>query len=364
MVPALLTLAIFTPPLSTAFGQGALTPPGAPAPTMKTLDQIEARTPITNTSSLVTISQPGSYYLTHNLTVSSGDAIDINTNGVTLDLNGFTLTSTLNPASGNAIGLNTGVSDITILNGHVKGGVTNNAGVYRGRGFGYGIYGSSVSNVRVAGVSVSGCLYGIYLGYGNSTVVESCTVQTIASEGIIASGVSHSTATQCGYSGIFADTASDCYGSSSGNGEGVYAGASAINCYGNSTGAGTGLSAYNMQNCYGISSSGYGLSGTTAQNCYGSSNSGSAYGLYVTTAQNCYGDNGSSGGSGLFAYTAQNSYGMASGSGSGLYAYYIAIGCNGSSFSGTGLSAFIANVCHGESSSGTALSTTHNVNSF
>ena len=30
---------------STAFGQGALTPPGAPAPLFKTLSQVEPRTP-------------------------------------------------------------------------------------------------------------------------------------------------------------------------------------------------------------------------------------------------------------------------------------------------------------------------------
>lgn len=49
------------------FAQGSLTPPGAPEPTMKTLDQIEARTPIS--SAPFTIIRPGSYYLTTNLTV-------------------------------------------------------------------------------------------------------------------------------------------------------------------------------------------------------------------------------------------------------------------------------------------------------
>ena len=81
-----------------AFSQGALTPPGAPAPTMRTLAQLDAkldpRTAITNTASAVTILQPGSYYLAGNLTVSGGDAITIATNGVTLDLNGFTIRST------------------------------------------------------------------------------------------------------------------------------------------------------------------------------------------------------------------------------------------------------------------------------
>src|SRR5208337_66021 len=78
--------------LRSAFGQGSLTPPpGAPAPTMKSLDQIEARTPI---STPYTITQPGSYYLTTNLNLTEGDAINIETDGVTLDLNGFTISST------------------------------------------------------------------------------------------------------------------------------------------------------------------------------------------------------------------------------------------------------------------------------
>src|SRR5438094_2967891 len=58
---------------STLFAQGSLTPPGAPAPTMKSLDQIEARTAIS--SAPFTINQPGSYYLTKNLNVTNGDAI-------------------------------------------------------------------------------------------------------------------------------------------------------------------------------------------------------------------------------------------------------------------------------------------------
>src|SRR5450631_969089 len=84
--------------LPSAFPQGNLTPPGAPAPTMKTLDQIEARTPIS--SAPFTISTPGSYYLTANLPVTTGNAIVISANNVTLDLNGFTISSTASPAGG------------------------------------------------------------------------------------------------------------------------------------------------------------------------------------------------------------------------------------------------------------------------
>src|SRR5579862_9533350 len=87
--------------LHSALGQGALTPPGAPAPTMKSLDQVEARTPVDaihmpgGASDEFIISQPGSYYLTTNIVgVSSKRGINISNSDVTLDLNGFALLGT------------------------------------------------------------------------------------------------------------------------------------------------------------------------------------------------------------------------------------------------------------------------------
>lgn len=58
----------------------------------ETLDQIEARTPIA--AAPFAITNPGSYYLTSNLAVTAGDAITISADNVTLDLNGFIISST------------------------------------------------------------------------------------------------------------------------------------------------------------------------------------------------------------------------------------------------------------------------------
>ena len=69
---ASLLLSTLNSQLSTAFAQGPLAPPGAAAPTTKTLDQVEPRIAINSTNtpgdadSLYKITQPGSSYLTGN----------------------------------------------------------------------------------------------------------------------------------------------------------------------------------------------------------------------------------------------------------------------------------------------------------
>ena len=95
---ALTVLSTLNSQLSTVFAQGSLTPPGAPAPTMKTLAQIEPRTPVDAThtpgdaNNLFIISQSGSYYLTTNITgVAGKNGIGIQASNVCLDLSGFAL---------------------------------------------------------------------------------------------------------------------------------------------------------------------------------------------------------------------------------------------------------------------------------
>ena len=101
-----------------AFGQGDLTPPAPPGPTFKTLQQIEPRTPITNLP--YTISVPGSYYLTTNLTGSVGTTgIVVSVDNVSIDLNGFALIG-----SGGSVGSGILVSgapaNLSVRNGTIR----------------------------------------------------------------------------------------------------------------------------------------------------------------------------------------------------------------------------------------------------
>ncbi|MCX7722341.1 MAG: hypothetical protein N2379_04690 [Verrucomicrobiae bacterium] len=322
---------------------------------MKTLAQVESRTPISGAP--ITITTSGSYYLTTNLSVVAGTAITIATNGVTLDLNGFTISSTAPGALG-AYGvlINSGLRDITIRNGHVQGTATNDAqGNFGGGGFAYGIsyVGQAPTNALIWRVSVSRCLGdGINLGTLSPTRAEDCVVHVAGASGIVANAVKGYVAMSCGYPGIWGNVVSDCRGQSIGNGSGVCAVNSANNCYGSAINA-VGVQAGVAQNCWGISSAGDGVEAIVAMNCHGTSSSGNGI-TAGATAQNCYGSAGGAG-SGVYAVNALNCYGVASGTGVDVYALRTASGCYGSSTSGTGLSAQNAAFCVGNRSGGMAI---------
>lgn len=302
---------VYVASISTAFAQGGLTPPGAPAPTMKTLDQIEARRPI---SAATTIMSSGSYYLTTNITVWSGHGITIVADQVTLDLNGFTIRSTSSSGSGYGVYVYRR-HDITIANGFIVGGVTNNgSGSFSGGGFYVGIYAyGDHNNIKVSGISVTGCYDGIDLE-ADTTVVDGCSVRTASSYGIRASTVKSSIAVDCGGPAIEGNLVSNCRGVSVGQ---------------------CGIRAVTVLNSYGCSGNyyydSYGIDAETVENSYGCasntvSGSYSASGIGAKTVKNSYGYASSSGGEarGITAGNVQNSYGY----GYSLDDYAYGILCN------------------------------------
>ena len=344
-------LALLFAPLPVVLSQGPLTPPGPPAPNMRSLDQIEARTPISSLPFSINI--PGSYYLTQNLSVSTGDAITISVSNVTLDLNGFTISSTASPASGSGILIaRPGTSDVTILNGHIKGGVTYSGSSFGGPGFVNGILAPGAlsdqpSNVLVTRVSVSGCLgAGIYLGRQNSIVVDSCVVQVVGSNGIFASTVTRSSVRTTGGAGIAANVVSDTYAISVGGGIAIYSN-TASNCYGISD-ASAAISSNTAINCRGESTSAPGISADNVTNCWGFS--ASSQGIFADMASNCYGQSNVN--RGISVNVAIACSGRSYGGSYGLFATSLASSSYGFSNSGTGLNAPVVVACSGGTNTG------------
>jgi len=336
-----------------AFGQGSLTPPGFPAPTMKTLAELDAaigavsnalekiqddpRTPLVAGSPGVTIDQwgtiiidqSGSYYLTTNRTVNVWDGIQINASGVTIDLQGFTIRSTA-PTYGCGIGIR--ASHVSIFNGHIVSGTVYDSGVsgdqYTGSGFNYGIYADSdtYTSIRIRDVSVSGCNYsGIYIA-SNDSLVESCTVEVVGSAGIRAGMVNNCSATTCGGKAIEGSSILNCKGISTAS-YGIFSHGTVRDSYGETSSTSSrGIHANkSVQNSTGKSEGGHGITSGMVNNSYGitSSTSTGSHGIWVDhSVQDSYGS--SAGGNGIYSSgTVANSYGYTSGtstSSEGIYA--------------------------------------------
>lgn len=95
------------------FAQGPLQPSAGPEEMMKSLDQIEPRTPINELP--FTITESGSYFITGDLTVS-GDGIVVEADHVSIDLMGYSLTG--DGSSGQGISV-TDADGVTIRNGAI-----------------------------------------------------------------------------------------------------------------------------------------------------------------------------------------------------------------------------------------------------
>lgn len=105
---------------ASAFAQGGLTPAGAPSASMKRLDQVEPRTDLAtlpgDASAQIVISQPGSYFLSSNLTgVSGKHGIRVLASDVTIDLGGFVLTGDANSNNG----VDTSAARVSVRNGRL-----------------------------------------------------------------------------------------------------------------------------------------------------------------------------------------------------------------------------------------------------
>lgn len=264
-----------------AFGQGALTPTGAPAPTMRSLDQIEPRTPISSLP--ITINTPGSYFLTGNLSVTTGNAITLSADDVSIDLNGFTISSSASPAAGTGISISGVRRNIIVTNGKIRGTTTFSGGVFTNGGFasGLNVIAAGTANVYVSRLQVSGVSQdGIDIASlsNGASFVENCSVTTCGAFGIRASLVRNCTASTTGNDAINALIAEGCIGDTVNivaTASGVRASDAAQNCRGTAI-TGNGVFADGVINCAGVSTSGSGITGINVQNSNGTSSTGSA----------------------------------------------------------------------------------------
>lgn len=291
---ALALLASGLCPVTTALGQGSLTPPAAPGAMMKTLDQIEPRIDLFNAPASAVdtlqsdyhfhIVRSGAYYFSQNLSATKANGILVDAENVTIDFRGF-----LMQGSGGGDGIhNEQYGGLAVMNGAISG-------------FANGI--NCLNNVAWAGqarnLTINSCTTNGML-LGDEWMVKDCTVYNGVGNSAIAGGnncvfenaSASKNTTKFGISGgngcRFVNCTANNVTSSSASSSGINAGlaASVSHCTARSNGSGStgaGITVgdgSNVSDCVSDSNHGSGIVGgghCVITNCSGASNTGAGY---------------------------------------------------------------------------------------
>jgi len=141
------------------------------------------------TSLPYTISAPGAYTLSNNLTANGTDGIDVNASNVSIDLGGFTLADAQKQGAG--INVSSGMSNVSVQNGTITGFYSDVA-FFSGSG-------DTLTNVQVLNFSPFGVIV-----EANNSLIQNCTV---VGTGNSAAGI---LIYQCGGVGVRNNQISEC----------------------------------------------------------------------------------------------------------------------------------------------------------
>ena len=298
-MPALLALATIAA-LALA---GPLTPPAgpvAPTPGPEPRIAITATNTPGDNDSLFKITQPGSYYLTGNITgVTGKHGIEIVASGVTVDLNGFDLVGLTGMGAFDGVCVNvSNLSNIEVRNGSVRNWGDD------GVDFRSTARTSIVRDVRSSGNADNGIVVG-----SSCTVIE-CLANDNGLFGIATSTgstVTGCTASNNGNAGIStgnANTITGCTAISNGNGGiGTVSGSTITGCTASLNGA-AGISAINgttISGCTSYFNVGDGIAVTgqcvvIGNTCSSNGNGGNGAGILASGSDNRIENNNCSGG--------------------------------------------------------------------